>query len=68
MVGGGGEKKRTIDGLVISVELRRLLLAEERLENDDLSEADEDDGDGDEGRPDHDPLVEILGAFATLKI
>lgn len=52
---------------MIAVELRRLLLAEERLEDDDLAEADEDDGHGHEGRPHHDPLVQILGAFATLK-
>lgn len=53
---------------VVSVELRRFLLAEERLEDDDLAEGHEDDGDGHEGRPDRDALVQVLGAFAALKV
>ena len=53
---------------VVSGELRRFLLAEERLEDDDLAEGHEDDGDGDEGRPDRDALVQVLGAFAALKV
>ena len=53
---------------VVSVELRRFLLAEERLEDDDLAEGHEDDGDGHEGRPDRDALVQVLGPFAALKV
>jgi hypothetical protein len=53
--------------LVISIKLRRLLLAEEGLENNDLTEADENDGDGDEDRPHHDAFVQVFGTFPALK-
>jgi hypothetical protein len=39
---------------------------EEHLEH--LAEPDEHDGHRDEGRPHHDPLVQVLGALPALKM
>ncbi len=51
---------------MVSVHLRWPLLREERLEHEDLSEADHEDGQGDEPGPDQYALVQLLGALAAL--
>ena len=53
--------------LLVAVELRGFLFRKERLEHKHLSEADKEDGDRHECRPDHYSLVQAFGAFATLQ-
>ena len=53
--------------LLVAVELRGFLFCEERLEDKNLAETDEEDGDGHECRPYHDPLIQAFGAFAALQ-
>lgn len=53
--------------LLVAVELRGFLFREERLEDKNLAETDEEDGDSHECRPNHDPLIQAFGAFAALQ-
>lgn len=53
--------------LVAAKHLRRLFLGEKRLEDPGLTEADQENGGGHEGGPDHDPFVEVFGPFPPLK-
>ncbi len=52
---------------MVSVELRRPLLGEERLEYADLAESDYKDRQSDEGGPDHYALIQVLGPLPTLQ-
>jgi len=50
------------------VRLAGLSVREEVPQHHDLDETDQDDGGRFQGGPDHDPLIEILGPLATLRL
>ncbi len=53
---------------MIAVELRGLLFGKERFQHEHLADHDNHDRQGDKEGPNHDPLVEILCSFASLKM
>ena len=57
----------TPDHSVISVHLRGPLLREEGLEDEHLTEAHHEDGQGHEGGPDHHSLIQVLGPLSALR-